>query len=247
MTVMLGRLGDHQDAWGHEMLDWFKRRPAAEIIERDDGYVEAFSPQGYFNDYDDWSPRERRAIRLVRRKTLDIGCGAGKHSLYLQRRRFDVLGIDISPLAIKVCRMRGLVKTRVMSIAEVDPELGAFDTVLMLGTNFGLFGNFRNARVLLRKLRNVTTAKARIIAETRDPYDTNDQFHLRYHKFNLKRGRMPGEVRMRVRYKWYRTPWFDRLFVSRREMKELVREAGWRIERFIDEKGPEFIAIIVKE
>ncbi|NQT82293.1 class I SAM-dependent methyltransferase, partial [bacterium] len=79
-------------------------------------------------------------MRLARGKVLDIGCGAGRNSLYLQQKGLDVLGIDLSPLAIMVCQLRGFKKARVMSITEVDSRLGTFDTIVMYGNNFGLFG-----------------------------------------------------------------------------------------------------------
>ena len=47
--------------------------------------------------------------------------------------------------------------------------LGEFDTVVMFGNNFGLFGNPRRARWLLQRLRNLTSPAARIVAESRNP------------------------------------------------------------------------------
>ncbi|MEM3875283.1 MAG: class I SAM-dependent methyltransferase [Candidatus Bathyarchaeia archaeon] len=69
-----------------------------------------------------------------------MGCGAGRHSIYLQNNGLDVTGIDISPLAIKICRLRGLRKAEVMSVEEIDFEPNSFDTVIMSGNNFGLLG-----------------------------------------------------------------------------------------------------------
>jgi SAM-dependent methyltransferase len=98
---------------------------------------------------------------LVQGKVLDIGCGAGRHSLYLQKKGFDVLGIDISPLVIKVCQLRGLKKAIVMSIEELDFEPNSFDTVIMMGNNFGLFGNFKKRlKRVLRKLHKITSEKS---------------------------------------------------------------------------------------
>src|SRR5690349_24543108 len=98
----------------------------------------------YFSAYRDWSPLEKRAMKSVRGRVLDIGCGAGRHSLYLQGKGFDVTGIDNSPLAIKICRLRELKKAKVMGIEEVGNfKSDSFDTVIMMGNNFGLFGSFR--------------------------------------------------------------------------------------------------------
>jgi hypothetical protein len=41
--------------------------------------------------------------------------------------------------------------------------------VLLLGGNFGLFGNPKKARRLLRRLHKITSKEAIIVAETRDP------------------------------------------------------------------------------
>ena len=165
-------------------------------------------------------------MRYVSGRVLDIGCGAGSHSLYLQKKGFDVLGIDLSPLAVKVSKLRGVRRVRVRSIMEIGPRLGRFDTLLMMGNNFGLFRSFKRARRLLRRFNGITSGKARIIAETRDPYKTTDPFHLQYHRLNRSRGRMPGQVRMRVRHRKYATPWFDYLLVSRDEMKNILTGTG---------------------
>lgn len=111
-----------------------------------------------------------------------------------------MLGIDISPLAIKVCKLRGLKKTRVKPIEDVDFKQGSFDTVIMMGNNFGLFGDLKKTRRLLRRFYRMTSEDALIIASSRDPYATSNHAHLRYHKLNHERGRMSGQVRIRIRY-----------------------------------------------
>ena len=241
-------LKDWQDAYGHEIYDYFKRKVGYEIVERDDGFFDvSIGPRVYFSEYDEWEEHEKKAMKYVRGKVLDIGCGAGKHALYLQDKGFDVLGIDISPLAIKVCKLRGLKKVKVLSITQINSKLGKFDTIIMMGNNFGLFGSFKRAKWLLRKFRNITTEKGRIIAETRDPYQTQLPEHLEYHDLNRRRNRMPGQLRIRIRYKKYVTPWFDYLLVSKDEMKMILQDTGWQIKKFIDGKGGMYIAVIEKE
>ncbi len=237
-----------QDAHGHAMYDYYKGNRFSEVIERDDGNFNASNgPGAYFSPYKDWRLIQKKALRYVKGKILDIGCGAGKHSIYLQQKGFDVLGIDSSPLAIKVCQLRGLKKTKVVSITQLSPKLGKFDTILMLGNNFGLFANFKRARWLLNRFKEMTNQQAIIIAETLDPYQTKDPIHLSYHKLNRKRSRMPGQARIRVRYRKFITPWFDYLLVSRPEMQKLLTGSGWKVKRFIDSKEPIYIAIIEKE
>ena len=237
-----------QDAYGHAVFDYLKGMGGSEIGERDDGFVSpSGGPKVYFGNYRDWSPDQRKAMRYVRGRVLDIGCGAGRHSLYLQEKGFDVLGIDTSPLALKVCKLRGLRKTKLISITQIGPELGRFDTLLMLGNNFGLFASFKRARWLLKRFHRITSEKARIIAESMDPYQTDDPVNFEYHKLNRKRGRMSGQLRIRLRYKKHATPWFDYLLASKDEMKQLLKDTGWSVRRFIDTSGPVYTAIIEKE
>jgi hypothetical protein len=157
------------------------------------------------------------------------------------------MGIDESPLAVKVCQLRGLREARVLPIRRISSRLGTFDTIVMLGNNFGLFGSFRRARWLLKRFRRCTSSGAKIIGESLDPYQTQDPLHLDYHRWNRSRGRSGGQVRLRVRYRKYVNPWFDYLFVSRAELEQLLSESGWAVERYLDADGPIYIAVIRKE
>lgn len=241
-------MNDVQDAYGHALSDYLRRRgKSREIIERDDGYVDVpvIGREMYFADYTHWPIHHRRAMRYAKGRVLDVGCGAGRHALYLQRRGLDVLGIDVSPHAVAVCRRRGLRGVRVMSTTRVSSALGTFGSVLMLGNNFGLLANRVRGRWLLRRLHSITDPDARIIAESVDPYLTDNPFHLAYHRRNRQRGRMAGQLRIRVRYQKYATPWFDYLIVSRTEMAAMLRGTGWAVERFLAGR-PNYIAVIAK-
>lgn len=234
----LYRMKKNQDAYGQQLMAQYNNQtPTAEIIERDDNYIDFGSDFGlYFTEYKKWSPLEKRAVKHARGKILDIGCGAGRHSLYLQQKGFDVTGIDSSPGAIKVCKLRGLKKALVRPISEIDKfKPNSFDTILMLGNNFGLFGDAENARLILETMNRITTPAAKIIAGTLNPYKTDDRNHLEYHKLNKKRGRMPGQIRMRARYGKTVGEWFNYLFVSPEEMKDILADTNWQIEEIIEQ------------
>jgi SAM-dependent methyltransferase len=241
-----------QDAYGRQLLAQFNsKNPTAEIIEREDNYIDTGSDAGwYFSEYEQWPALERQAIGRAQGRVLDVGCGAGRHSLYLQQKGLDVTGIDNSPGAIEVCKLRGLNNAVVRSVAEVDAfEPNSFETILMLGNNFGLFGDAGNAKSILQKFSRITSARAQIIAGTRNPYRTDSQEHLEYHELNRRRGRMPGQIRMRVRYGKAVGEWFDYLFVSPEEMREIVADTDWRVREFIgsDSDGANYYAVIVRD
>jgi SAM-dependent methyltransferase len=245
---MKTRLRPEEDVYGQEMWASYKSEKASEIVERDDGYFDASSgPKMYFSEYEDWPSVERKAMEFVKGKVLDVGCGVGRHSLYLQKKGLDVLGIDNSPLAIKVCKLRGLKKAKIMSIEDVNFKPYSFDTIIMMCNNFGLFGSFKKAKRLLKKFHNITSDDALIVADTRDPYRTDNLEHLEYQRLNKKKGRMGGQIRIRIRFRKYVGRWFDYLMVSRKEMKEILKGTGWKIKETIDSDDSEYIAIIGKE
>jgi len=224
-----------------------------EIVERDDGLIMAgrYGPGGYLASYNKWSLRGRRAIRLARGRVLDVGAGAGRVALHLQEKGLDVVAIDVSPGAIEVCSTRGVRDARVLRVEDVDESLGTFDTVVMYGNNLGLLASRTRGRRLLRHLHAITSNRARILGETIDPYTTDDPLHLAYHERNRKRGRMSGQIRIRIRYRDVATPWFDYLFLSRGELEELIEGTGWRLSRTIEDRESDrvglYVAVMEKE
>ncbi len=235
-----------QDGFGRAIYDRFLGVRTIEIIERSDGYMDAYE-SNYFAEFRKWSRHEKQAIRYACGRVLDVGAGAGRVSLHLQEKGCDVLATDISPLAIKVCKLRGVKKARVIPIMGLSPRLGTFDTIVMYGNNFGLFGSFDRARQLLRRFHLMTSADARLIVESNDIYNTKNHDHLTYQMENRSHGRMSGQIRLRAIYKKSRTPWIDYLMVSPDEMHGILKGTGWSVQRFFASKGSMYTAVIRKE
>ena len=243
---------DIEDAHGQVIYKYYNKERSFDVVEREDGFINIDDGAvQYFSEYKNWAHHEKEAIKYARRRCLDLGCGAGRVILYLQKKGHYAVGIDSSPLAIKVCRMRGAKHAMVMDINDIG-KLGtnSFDSIIMFGNNFGLFGSRKRARVLLKRLHEITSDNAIIIAESRDPYLTDNKVHFKYHALNRKRGRMPGQLRIRIRFMQYATPWYDYLIVSQDEMKEMLFETGWQVRKFINAEGfqhnGQYIAIIAK-
>lgn len=227
-------------------MHYHNRGSGQYFIERSDGYLDILEIGPLFQDHEDWQDYETEALNSVKGRVLDVGCGAGRHAIYLQNKGFDVLGIDITPLAIEVCKKRGLKNAEVMAIEEVYNRADSFDTVLLMGNNFGLFGDFEKARVLLGNFYRMTTKGAVIVASSNDVYKTSNSLHLKYQESNRKRGRMSGQIRFRVRFRQYATPWYDYLMVSKDEMEEILQDTGWKVKKYIDSEMSYYIALIEK-
>ena len=250
LRVCLGVKQGGDDAYGHEVWDYYTRRQGQETIEREDGLIDPSEtlPRGYFAPLSKWDPAERDGIALARGRVLDVGCGPGRVALYLQRyRKLRVLGIDNSSLALKVAKARGVKETKLLAFEDIDFAPGSFDTVVMYGNNFGLFGSVASARRLLKKLYVMTSADAVALCSSVNPYETNNPDHLQYQRWNRVRGRMAGQVRIRARYRTYVGRWFDYLLVSPREMKEIAKGTGWQVDRVIESRnGPLYVGVLHK-
>jgi SAM-dependent methyltransferase len=164
------------DAYGLEVLHYFERGRGSEIIERDDGSFDKSSgPSVYFDPFRRWPAHQRQAMRFVRGRLLDVGAGAGRISLHLQERGQEVVAIDNSPRALEVCRRRGVRDARLVAVEDVDASLGTFDTIVMMGNNFGLLGGRAKGKRLLRRFQALTSERGRIVAESRDPFVSPDE------------------------------------------------------------------------
>ena len=200
----------------------------------------------FFAEHHEWVEAERAAFELVRGRVLDIGAGAGRHSLEAQRRGLEAVAIDISPGAVDVCRRRGVRDARLLPLQEVDERLGVFDTVLLLCGNLGLAGGAGETSALLERLRGLTATDARIVFDTVDPHVDNDEADLAYLARNRQRGRMPGQVTIRIRYGGLATPWYDLLCASPEELEELAAPTGWRLAWRRDAAPPDWYGVLEK-
>lgn len=238
-----------KDAYGQEVWAFLQGKESYEVVEREDGFIGlSEGAPFYFTDFKQWPAIEKEAIKWAKGKVLDIGAGAGRVSLYLQKRGFSCLAIDNSPLAIRVCKKRGVKNAKVLPIEKIETlKKTAFDTIIMFGNNFGLFGSSKKAKKLLKKLAKITSANALILTESNDVYKTDDPVHLSYHKLNKKRGRMVGQLRIRIRFKKYVGDWFDYLIVSPNEMKNILVGTSWTVKKFIKSKEATYVAILEKK
>ncbi len=227
-------MDEESDAYGQALVDYHEGGDGFEVVERDDGFLSVGGgPEAYFSPYEEWLPCVQTAVDRARGRVLDVGCGAGRHALHLQEQGQDVVGIDVSPGAVDVCADRGL-DARQLDVVDAD-ELGAdrFDTVLMLGNNFGLVGTRERAPDVLGALARVTTDDATLLAHSRDPRGTDDPDHREYHELNRERGRLPGALRLRIRYLSYATDWFDYLLAAPEEMADLVADTPWAVAEYL--------------
>lgn len=219
-------------------------RPVIEVIERDDGLINGAPADHYLAEPDEWQPHDHRALRLARGAVLDIGAGAGRIAVELQRRGMAVTALDTSPGALEIARKRGVRDTVLATVDDYTRTSDRYDTFLMLGNNLGLIEGPVRAPVFLDALARLARGRARIIAQGTDPYRTTDPVHVGYHRLNRERGRLGGQLRLRLRYRMLATDWFDYLNCSAEELEKLLVGTPWRLAALDDADRPYYVAVM---
>lgn len=117
-----------------------------------------------FRDFENMPPLEHKALELCKGDILDIGCGAGSHSVYLQQRGFNVTALDSSKGAIETCRLRGVKNYIHTDIIEFKNR--KFDTLLMLMNGIGIVGHLQKLGHFLEHLKNLLKPNGQIIMDS---------------------------------------------------------------------------------
>jgi len=230
-------------------LDWSRGGTEPEYIQRADGLsVPGAGYEFYLAPYRSWPSSERASLRHARGRIVDVGCGAGRVSLHLQESGRQVVAVDASLLAVRSARLRGVSEAWHMSARQISSEIGAFDTIVLFGNNFGMFGTPERVSKVLTSWARQTHSGARIFAESTTPYCGGaPSIDRRYYQRNKAHGLMPGQIRIRTLYRDCVGPWSDWLFVSRHEMRQLVRGTGWKVRTiFGDLPSESFVAVLEK-
>ncbi len=228
------------DAFGMALVDMVGGAAKAVVIERDDGWIDVDA----FNYLDAMPERDVWALARARGQVLDIGAGSGRIALALQDRGHEVTALEVSPGAAEACRLRGVRDVYLGSVREAAAGglAGNFGTALMLGNNLSLLASGQAAGPMFDALGALLRPGGVIIGTCLDPYQSSKQVHLDYQDRNRRRGRMPGQLRFRVRYQQFTSDWFDWLTMSSAELAALAARSGWQITDLLP--GPVYAAVL---
>jgi SAM-dependent methyltransferase len=237
-----------KDVFGKAIRDTSEGKRVIMTIRRDDGYVDDADTGTYFTTFSEFSEIEKEAMNLAKGLVLDVGCGAGRHALYLQSEGLSVVGIDISPLTIQVAHKRGLTAAVLCAAPWIPFNNESFDTAILMFNNFGICGGYEETTALLVELNRLLRTGGIILASSLHAIETDKVEHLRYHEANRKKGLSPGLVTIRMEYGGEVGDWFKLLFASPDEMKSLNEKAGLKLVRTIKQAGnASYIGVIRKE
>ncbi len=239
-------------AFGASLLAyWHGNLNANHIIERDDGYEEEILVEYLFREHREWSDEEIKSLEhiLPGSTVLDIGCGVGRIAVYLQEEENKVVGLDNCPAAIQIAKNRGLRLTHLENVCclKNSPIFESFDTILMMGNNFGLCGDISNTEKLLKQLNTFLSPNGLLIFSCRDPLNTDKPSHFAYHEQNRSKGKPPGLVRIRIRYQNIVDDWWDLLFVGVSTAEKILKNTGYQKDAIYQSDTSPMYYIVAKK
>ena len=128
------------DLFGEALRDFFNGEHSAQVLlRRDDGLDETLPISIFFQRLPELTAIERQALNLSNGRVLDIGAGAGRHTLILQERGRMVTALDVSHDAVEVMKLRGVRNPIHGDLFAFSG--GPFDTLLLLMRSVGMAGD----------------------------------------------------------------------------------------------------------
>ena len=164
-----------KDLMGHAIWDYYYQenpedlQTETSISELDD------LPVSYlFRNYKEMNALEKKALELASGKVLDVGAGAGSHSLYLQNdKKLEVTALDISPKSIEICKERGIKNAICEDLLQYSDK--DFDTILLLMNGTGIFQSLEKIDEYLQKLKGLISENGQILIDSTDILYMYDQ------------------------------------------------------------------------
>lgn len=230
-----------KDLLGQAILDFQTNNSSEDLVtETNISDAEEMSVAYLFRNYDEMPKLEKKALQLAKGKVLDIGCGAGSHSLYLQKKGFDVTSIDISENAIKACQLRELQKAKVQNILEVENE--KFDTILLLMNGTGIFETLNQTSKYLQKLKSILNPNGQILIDSSDiiyMFDKDDD-----DSFQVPADGYYGELTFTISYKNETEEPFPWLYLDYNTLQNVAFANGLQCELILEGNHFDYLAKI---
>ncbi|MFH0990101.1 MAG: methyltransferase domain-containing protein [bacterium] len=231
--------------YGLALLDYFHGDVAACLdVLRDDGLEFKLPVSTFFKDPEQFTLIEKTALALCSGNVLDIGAGAGSHSLYLQHAGVNLRALEISPEAVEVMKQRGVFNVECGDIFEFGGK--SFDTLLLLPHGIGLVGSIDGLQRFLHHALHLTNEQGIILFDSLDVRCTDDPVHLAYHRRNMAMNRYFGEIMMSFAYKGIQGEQFSWLQIDPETLEHHSNKLGWHCEILHQEAWGDYLVKLTK-
>ena len=230
-----------KDLFGKAILDYQTNNAPEDLItETTISEEDEMSVAYLFRSYDEMPQMEQKALQLAKGKILDVGCGAGSHSLSLQNERnLAVTSIDISANAIQACTLRGLKNAKIQDVLTLENE--KYDTILLVMNGAGMCGKLKNIPNFLLKLKSLLNPGGQILLDSSDiiyMFDDDEDGG----KWIPSKNEYYGEIVFNISYKGEKEKPFDWMFIDYNTLQNAALDNGFQCELILEGEHYDYLA-----
>ena len=227
------------DPMGAAIYDYHKNGKADTLVVRSSMFDDDEIPVAdLFRGFAEMPALERAALQLAQGRVLDVGAGAGCHSLALMQMGKEAVAIDVSALSVQVMKERGVDARLVDFYDEAFDE--KFDTVLMLMNGTGIMGNLDNVKPFFAALKRLLKPGGCVYVDSSD---------LRY-LFEEEDGSLMidlagdyyGQLDYQMQYKGVEGEPFDWLYLDFNTLAYYAEENGFSAEIVAEGEHYDYLA-----
>ena len=222
------------DVFGEALKDQYTKPPSETLwVHNSYDEPEEMPVDIYFREESEMPDLELKALQLCKGKVLDVGAGVGSHALILQKRGFDVTGMDISAPAVAIMKERGLQKAIEGNILQYKGD--TYDTLLFMMNGIGLTGTIAGLTSFLKEVKSLLNPDGQLL------FDSSDLSYL-YQEVAFPSSGYYGEVSFRYEYKGLKGSWFKWVYVDQQTLKSLAKKQGWIVEIVFEDDQDQYLA-----
>lgn len=222
------------DVYGEALADYYHNTLSESLLlYTNNSDVEVMPIDLFFRNEDDFPELELIALALCDGKTLDVGAGAGSHTLYLEAQGMNVTAIEISQKACEVMQARGV--KRVVNEDIFNYQQEKFDTLLFLMNGIGLVENLVGFRKLLNHAKTILKPGGQLLFDSSDiMYFYADGTKMPTHYY--------GEITFQYEYKGIKGKPFGWLYIDQHELIRIGHEEGWVVQILDEDDHYQYLA-----
>ncbi len=234
-----------KDLFGKAILDFQTNNSPEDLItETTISEEDEMSVAYLFRNFSGMPKIEQQALLLSKGKILDVGCGAGSHSLFLQKEKnLEVTALDISNNAVEACQLRGVLNVNKIDILEYCSD-EKFDTILLLMNGTGIFGKIQNVAKYLQKLKSLLAENGQILIDSSDiiyMFDEDDSEDSEGGKWISGEGYY-GELEFTISYKGEKEAPFPWLYLDFNTLQNAAVANGLKCELVLEGDHFDYLA-----
>ena len=215
---------------------WKGDKNAAINIHLEDGTITTMPIEIYFRTQKELPEIEKIALTLCQGSILDVGAGAGVHSLILQKKH-NVTALDISADGAEVIKANGVTTVVCNDFLTYQPSK-KFDTLLFLMNGIGVSGNLIGLEDYLQKAHTLTPENGQIILDSSDLRNGETELDFSQEYFGVFKYYLSFESTTGEPYQW--------LYIDQELLEEIALRCKWKTEVIYEQEDGSYLARLTK-